>query len=64
MTGRIKGFIIVEHRSGKTIKIVADQHSRVGIHKTGKREEVSAHETCMFIFVIVMVTGEIEIHNL
>ena len=46
------------------IKIVAYRHSRVGIYETETREEVSAHETYMFIFVIVVVTGEIEIHNL
>ena len=46
------------------IKVVADQHSRVGIYKTETREEVSAQETYMFIFVIAVVTGEIEIHNL
>jgi hypothetical protein len=64
MTGRIKDFIIVEHRSGRTNKFVADQQSRVGIYTTETREEVSSHETYMFIFVIVVVTGEIEIHNL
>jgi hypothetical protein len=33
MTGRIKDFIIVDHRGGRTKNIVADQHSRVGIYK-------------------------------